>query len=183
VRVFAGRRPARGALHGGLDVFARQRARGTLVERHDDVGAELLLDAGGQLGREHVPGAVIHGGELDAVVIDAARALQAEHLEAPGIGEDRPVPAHEAVQSAVRRHELGSGPEVQVVGVGEHDTRAQLGEVARLHALHRGLGADGHEAGRLDVAVRRLEARDPGTPVARLDREREALRGHRRRRA
>ena len=49
VRLLAGRRPARGALHGGLELGARQRARRALVEGHDDVGAELLLDAHRQL--------------------------------------------------------------------------------------------------------------------------------------
>jgi hypothetical protein len=45
---------------------------------------------------------LIGRGELDAFLGDLAQRAQAEHLEAAGIGEDRSVPAHEAVQAAVR---------------------------------------------------------------------------------
>ncbi len=70
---------------------------------------------------------------------------------------------------------LINGIQYLEVAPGQHDAGAQLAQVARLHALHRGLGADRHEARRLDLAVRRREARDPGTPVARIDAEGEAV--------
>src|SRR5437762_10184856 len=38
--------------------------------------------------------------ELDAVVVHAAEAVEREHLEPARIGEQRPVPGHEAVQPA-----------------------------------------------------------------------------------
>ena len=40
--------------------------------------------------------------ELHALLADLAQRAEAEHLEAARVGEDRPVPAHEAVQAAVR---------------------------------------------------------------------------------
>jgi hypothetical protein len=174
----AGRRPARGAFHGGLDLGTRQGAGRALVEGHDDIGAELRLDVHRQLGREDVPRAVVHRGELHAVVTHDAGALEAEHLKAAGVGQDRPVPAHEAVQAAVRGDELGAGTEIQVIRIGENDPGAELGELARRHRLDRRLGAYGHETGRLYLAVRRRQARDPRSPVARLHLEREAPRCH-----
>ena len=178
VRVLAGRRPARGALHGGFELRARQRAGRALVEGHDHVRAELLLYAHRQLGREHVAGAVVHGAELDAVVAHDPRALEAEDLEAAGVGEDRPVPPHEPVQAAVRGDDLRAGAEVQVVRVAEDDLGAELPQLARLHGLDRRLGPDGHEAGRLDHAVGRHETTGASGSVARLHGEGEALGAH-----
>ena len=74
----------------------------------------------------------------------------------------------------MRRDHRGAGAEVQVIGIGEDDPRAELCELARRHRLDRGLRAHRHEAGRLDLAVRRGEARDPRRPVARLHLEGEA---------
>ena len=73
---------------------------------------------------------------------------------------------------------LRARAEVEVVRVGEDDPRAELRQLARTHGLDGGLRADGHEAGRLDLAVRRLETPDPRAPVTRLDAKREAFGGH-----
>ena len=48
--------------------------------------------------------------EPDPVLADLAQLAQAEHLETAGIGENRFVPRHEAMQSAVRRDDLQPGP-------------------------------------------------------------------------
>ena len=77
-------------------------------------------------------------------------------------------------KGTVRGDNLGAGAEEQVVGVCEHDLGADLAQLTRLHRFHRRLGAHGHETGRLDLAVRRREARDPRSPVTRLHLEREA---------
>ena len=49
----------------------------------------------------------------------------------------------------LRRDHRGAGAEVQVIGIGEDDPRAELCELARRHRLDRGLRAHRHEAGRL----------------------------------
>ena len=41
------------------------------------------------------------------------RLAQAEHLEAAGVGEDRALPVHEAVQPAVRAHDLVPGRSIR----------------------------------------------------------------------
>ena len=46
------------------------------------------------------------------------------------------VPAHEPVQAAERGDPLRAGAEVQVVGVAEHDLRAEVAQLGRQHRLH-----------------------------------------------
>ena len=62
--------------------------------------------------------------EGDALVGDLAQLGEAHHLEAAGVGEDRPVPAHEAVQAAEPGDALGARPQHQMIGVGEDDVGA-----------------------------------------------------------
>ena len=82
------------------------------------------------------------------------RLSQAEHLEAAGVGEDRPLPVHEAVQPAMRAHDFGARPQHQMEGVAQHDLRAEALELLGRHRLDGAVGAHGHEGRRLDDAVR-----------------------------
>ena len=60
-----------------------------------------------------------------ALLLGDLRPLgEAEELEAAAVGEDRAVPAHEAVQAAERRDDLFARPQGQVIGVGQHHLRA-----------------------------------------------------------
>ena len=94
LRRMASRRSPRASCRQGDDV----------VEHHGDVAAEVFLNGDGPLGRE-----------LDAARRRCASGRrrrcssifvlvgEAEDLEAAAVGEDRAVPAHEAVQAAERR--------------------------------------------------------------------------------
>ena len=82
------------------------------------------------------------------------RSGEAEDLEAAGIGEDGAGPGHESVQAAELADQFVAGAEEQVVGVAEDDAGVEVfPEVALGEAFDGGLGADGHEDGRRDVAV------------------------------
>ena len=82
----------------------------------------LRLALGDGFRREARKRAVVHRAEGDAVVVDRGDGVaEREHLEAAGVGEDRAVPRHEAVQAAELRDQVLAGPEVQVVRVGEQD--------------------------------------------------------------
>jgi hypothetical protein len=72
---------------------------------------------------------------------------QREDLEAAGVGQDRPVPGHEAVESPELGDQVGARAEVQVVGVAEQDLGAELTELRRVDRLDRRLGATGMNAG------------------------------------
>jgi hypothetical protein len=78
-------------------------------------------------------------------------------LKATGVGEDRLVPAHEAVQPAVLADHLDSRPQPEVERIAEDDLRAERGELGGRHGLHRAVGAHRHESRRVDAAVRQLE--------------------------
>ena len=65
---------------------------------------------------------------------------------------------HEAVQAAVRAHDVVARPQHQMEGVAEHDLRAEAFELLGRHRLDRAVGAHRHERRRLDHAVRELEA-------------------------
>ena len=88
------------------------------------------------LGREAVRGAVDVALEGDAVVVDLALlSARREDLEAARVGQDRAVPVHEGVQAAHLGDQLVAGPQVEVVGVGQHQARAQFVQLRGVTAL------------------------------------------------
>ncbi len=96
--------------------------------------------------------------ELDAVVGELERVGEAEDLEAARVGEDGAVPVHERVQTAGVAHDVGTGAQVEVVGVGEQHLRADVVQLRRGDALDGRAGADRHEDRRLDGTVGGVEA-------------------------
>jgi hypothetical protein len=101
--------PARGAGQRLLQVGPVLGGGRALVEGHDDVGAERLLDVDGALGGEEQVAPVQVGLEGGALLGDFALLRQAEHLEAAAVGEHGAVPGDEAVQAAQLPHQLLSG--------------------------------------------------------------------------
>ena len=95
----------------------------------------FALDLGDALGAEARLGAVVDVPERHPVVIDPGdRVSQREHLEPAGVGQDRAAPAHEAVEAAELGDRLVARAEVQVVGVAEHDLRAERLELGTASA-------------------------------------------------
>ena len=56
--------------------------------------------------------------------VDLADVGELKDLEAAAVGEDRAVPAHEAVQAAQFGDQLVAGPQGEVIGVAEDDLGA-----------------------------------------------------------
>ena len=110
--------------------------------------------------------------EFGSLLRDLATLGEAEDLIAAAVGQDRAVPADEAMQSAAARDELVTRTQVKVIGVAEDDLRARILEVREERPLYGALRADGHEGGRLHDAVRRLELAQPRSPVGAQQRER-----------
>ena len=154
-------RPADRARHRRLGARAVARIRQALVEDHRDVGAERALHRHRLLRPEEELVAVEVGVEAAALLGELAHPREREDLEAAGVGEDRAVPAHEAVEPAGSGDHLGTGAQQQVVGVAEHHLGAELHEVARLERLHRAERAHVHEHRRVHGPVRRLEPPQP----------------------
>ena len=171
---------ALGRARGVLAVGVERRA---LVEDQRDVRAERGLDLHRGLGAHELRRAVEVGAEAHALLLDRedrARALagelrgaaldlvrdgavaHGEDLETAGIGDDRPVPALEAVQPAELLDQLVAGREEQVERVAEHHVVAEGGDLADLERLDDGLGRQRHEGGRAHLAVGELERAGAG---------------------
>ncbi len=67
-----------------------------------------------------------------------------------------------AMQSAELGDDLGPRAQQQVVGVGQQDPRAGLGQLGRRQPLDRSAGPDRHERRGFDHAVRRVQQAGPG---------------------
>ena len=103
-------RPAQRQTHGSGGLTLLGGIRRALIEDHDHIGIQRALDAHRFLRRQETDVSVYRRAEPDPVLADLAQLAQAEHLETAGIGENRFVPGHEAMQSAVRRDDLQPGP-------------------------------------------------------------------------
>src|SRR5215210_3656617 len=164
VRRFAPPRPPRRPPQRLLVVLAARVGGRALVQDHRDIRPKALLNLRDQLRCEGVPRAVVDGGELDALLRDPARFRQGEDLVAARVGKHRPVPTGERVKAARLPYEVSAGPQVEVVGVAEHDAGPYGVQLPRRQPLDRTLGPHGHESRRLDRAVRRPQ--DPGPRLA-----------------
>ena len=133
------------------------RQRWADVEHHLDVGTESLLDVDGDLRREAVRRPVVDALEGDTVVVDLR--IEREDLEAARVGEGEPVPAGEPTEPTEPFDEIGPRPQHQVVGVAEHDLRADALVVGGAQVLDRAACAHRHEQrGGVAAACRRRRA-------------------------
>ena len=157
---------------GVLELLARDARGRADVQAHRDVGAEVGLDPRDGLGREAGGRAVVDGAERDALVVRFEnRVAQREDLVAAGVGQDRAVPPHEAVQPAGLGDQFVSGAEVQVVGVAEQDRGPRRAHLVRVERLDGRLRPDWHERGRRDLAMGGPEHAGARGAVGRSDRE------------
>ena len=161
VRLVAALQPLGGAFHRLLRLLVRVAVLRTLIERHDDVRPQIVLDVHRLFGREEVIASVDVRGKAHAVVRDVVERGERKDLEAAAVREDGAVPVHEFVQPPCAGDELIAGAHIQVIGVGEDDLRADLLEIARQHALDGRLRTDGHIDGRQDIAVRGVKDARP----------------------
>ena len=88
----------------------RGRVGRAFVEDHDDVGVQRVLNAHRFFRRQEQLAAVDRRRELDAFLGDLAQRAEGKYLEATRVSEDRLVPAHQAVEAAVRADDLKTGP-------------------------------------------------------------------------
>src|SRR3972149_645929 len=91
--------PEVAALHGLVDVVEGFSEGRTLIEGHDDVSTQLLLNLDDTLRCEEMLAAIDMRTEQDAFIAYLAQVTQAEDLKPTAIGDQYPVPGHETVQS------------------------------------------------------------------------------------
>jgi hypothetical protein len=181
-RIGAGRqaaqRPPVGPLHGvagGRLVRPRVDAD---VEHHHDVGPDGSLHLDGPLRRQDMHALVDVAAEGRTGLADGPLGRQREDLVAARVGQDRPAPAHEAVDAAHPAKQLDAGAEHEVVRVGEDDLDADPGQIRRVEPGDGRARAHRHEHGSVDPPVPRRERTAPRARSAVDRRDREAQ-GHR----
>ena len=135
-----------------------------MVELHDDVGAQVALDAHHALRRERVRRAIDVAAKDHAVLAHRPQPLEREHLKSARVREDWPVPPHEPVQTPEIANQLVARAQVQMIRVAEYHLRAQLAQIIGVQRFDRRLRADRHERRRVDDAVRRRESRRRAAP-------------------
>ena len=172
--------PPERALHSFLGQLVRRLSGHDVIERHRDVGAERPLDLHRPLGRECPIGAVDVRLELDAVLTDPAKPLEREHLKAARVGQHRPRPRGEAVESAHGADDVLPGTQVQVVGVAQDDLRAGARDIGRAQAPDHAVRAHRHERRGLHRPVRQGQRAGPGLALGGVEAKAEQ-RGRRRR--
>ena len=137
-RIALAGRPERGEVHRPLESAPVDAGRRADVQAHGDVGAEMALDAGDELRREPLRGAVVYRSERDAVVVDGdQRVAEGEHLKAARVGEERAVPRRERVQAAELGDQRVAWPEMEVIRVAQHDRGAQRAHLVGVQRLDR----------------------------------------------
>src|SRR5262249_49905551 len=134
----------------------------------------LDLDTG--LGGEEPQRTVYVRAKLDTVFADLAKLGETPDLKSSRIGQDRPVPAHEAVKAAELAHDVVPRPQKEVRGVCEQALSVGCDQVRWRQALHTSLGRNRHEGRRVDRAVSRPHAAGPRRTVG--PQELEAERAH-----
>ena len=95
-----------------------------MVQAHRHVSPELFLDRHRSLGRELEDASVQVRSKGHSVIRDPVPVGKAEDLKSTGIGEDRPVPAHERVQAAECGHFVLARPQGEMVRVRQQHASA-----------------------------------------------------------
>src|ERR1039457_4404724 len=90
-------------------------------------------------------GTVQMGLELDPFFTDLSQFSQTEHLESAAIGQYRPFPVHESVQTAQLLHQPVSWAQVKMICVGQDDLGIDRQQVLRSHGLDSSICSHRHE--------------------------------------
>src|SRR5581483_12259333 len=110
---------------------------------------ERALDAHCLFGREKAAIAVDGRLEVNAFLGDLSQRPQAKHLEAAGVGQNRPAPPHKAMEPTVCADDIEPWAQPKMESVGQDDLGTEIDEVGRRKSLHGAIGADRHESGSL----------------------------------
>ncbi len=145
--------PSGGEGRGFLSIGTLARVGRALIKDHRDVRTEggLNLHAffrGKQGGR-----AIEVVLKLNPLLGDLACLGEGPDLESSRVGENRAIPAGEAMKSSEFTDRLLSRSEPEVIGIAENDFRAQKLKFVRVKGLDGSLSAYGHEYGGLNCAM------------------------------
>ena len=137
--------PAQREVEAPRRLLMRARMRRALVESHDDIRTERVLDFHRGLGADETRTAIEMILKMGPLLRDTAQLRQGKNLETTAVGQNRTIPAHELVQAADLADDVEPRTHEKMVGIAEDDLRMELPQFARTHRLHGSLRADRHE--------------------------------------
>lgn len=97
-----------------------------MIERHHDIGPQRFFDLDGSLRRDEMCGSIEMRLKAHAFVRHLTQLRKAENLKPSAVRQDGSRPTSEPVQATHFSHDLMSRPQVEVVGVVQHETKAEL---------------------------------------------------------
>src|SRR5215475_2814320 len=107
--------------HGLVGIEMVGRISQAVVQNHDDVGAKRSLYIHRDLWTEKVTTSVQVRLKTNPVVADVSQRTETEDLVSAAVGQNRPIPTHESVQSSKLRHGFVARSQKEVVRVAEED--------------------------------------------------------------
>ena len=144
--------PAQSFAYRFFGIVMCRRVRDALIEGHDDIGTQSVLNAGCFTWPKKNAITIDFVFEKDACVGNLL-FRQGEDLEATAVCQDRFLPVHELVQATGFFNQSFTGFKVQVICVGEDDLGASVINLGRGHRLESAVSSDRHENGRFYRAV------------------------------
>lgn len=141
-------------MHGVFGVLLFARIWRALIKSHDNVCPDDPLNVHHTLRRKVVLAAIDVRLEAHAFFGDLAVVAQRIHLIAPTVGEDRALPAIEAMQAARPLQNIQPRPKVQVIRVTQNNLCPNIiFQFPLMHCLYRACGSYWHKDGRFDATV------------------------------
>ena len=141
-----------------IDEVVLRRIGRALIELHDDIRAQLLLDLHVRFGGPANLRAIVDRLEREPIFIELQRIGERKNLEPAAIGEDRTGIVHERMKPARLFDKIRTRPKRKMVRVRQDDLRADLMERLGANALYRCTCSNGHEQRRFHDAMRCFEA-------------------------
>ena len=157
--------PAQRQLHRFARGFYIRRIRRAFVKLHHDVRIEYGLNLHRAFGRQKQLVAIHRRAERHALLGDFAQIAQAEHLKTARIGQNRLVPIHKLMQTAVHLHHIHARTQPQVKSIAQNNLCIDFAQHIGCHALDRAISANRHKNRRLHHAV--IERHRPATRFSR----------------
>ena len=115
------------------------------VQRHNNICAQFLLQFNRLFRRDKMAAAVYMRAEGNAFIVYLTQTGKAEYLVAAAIGKDSPIPTHEAVQPTQSLNYWNPGPQIEVIGVRQNHTKADILDFLRSQRLDGSLTAHRQE--------------------------------------
>src|SRR5437763_1065665 len=126
-----------------------------IISSNCGVASERSLDFHRDLRRNKCGRSVDVILKLNALLGNFSQLRQRKNLVTAAVGQNRPVPGHEFVETAEMFDHLNPRPDEEMISVSQNDRRVQFAQFARAHRLNTSLRPYRHERRCFNRAMRR----------------------------